>query len=76
MLTLANSMSDFGPQEKPLFTDPPNQLQDHTSKFLHTIITLHVQPGQLAAFHNLHRGLPVEQPVVLLTHSKVTLLRN
>ena len=52
MLTLPNSMSDFGPQEKPLFNDLPNQLQDHTSKFLHTTITLHIQPGQLAAFNN------------------------
>ena len=52
MLTLPNSMPDFGPQEKPLFTDPLNQLQDHTSKFLLSIIALHIQSDQLAAFHN------------------------
>ena len=52
IFTLPNSRPDFGPQEKPLFTDPPNQLQDHTSKFLHTTITLHIQSGQLASFHN------------------------
>jgi hypothetical protein len=69
MLTLPNSMSDFGPQENPLFTYPPNQLQDHTGKFLNTTITMHMQPGHLTAFHNSAWRSPCRTTVCCLADS-------
>jgi hypothetical protein len=75
MLTLPNGVSDFGPQENRKFTVVPNQLQDHTRKFLHTTITLTQGLNGSLPFIVLHRRLPLEQQfVVLHTHSKVTFL--